>query len=136
MSKSISERMTVSAHPKCEAHVYQVMLTRDGKDNSPLPTHSRNWYQDSLSSKLLEMDAISSASPDHQFKENTRKLLDWQLFPFPLVNSSTGSPAWQTVTGLQPALTYKHCQGRALTPHCSLGIHGLEERRSSTFLIS
>lgn len=139
ITKSVSELMTVSAYPRCKAHVYQVMLARDGKHKSPLPTHSLNWYQDRLSSKLLQTDVISTTSPDHQFKGQTEKLLDWQLFPFPLLNSSTRSPAWQMVTGLHPVLTYvsiKHCQGRALTPRCSLRIHGLEERRSSTLLIS
>ena len=63
------------------------MLARDGEDKPPLPAHSLNWYQDGLSSKLLEMDAISTASPDHQFKGKTGKLLDWQLFPFPLQNT-------------------------------------------------
>jgi len=139
ITAAVSELMTISAHPRRKAHVYQVMLARDGEDKPPLPAHSLNWYQDGLSSKLLEMDAISTASPDHQFKGKTGKLLDWQLFPFPLQNSSTRSPAWHTVTGLHPVLTYvsiQHCQGRALTPHCSLRIHGLEECRSLTFLIS
>lgn len=139
ITKSISELMIISVYPRCKAHVYQVMLDRDRKDKSPLPPHSLNWYQDRLSSKLVESDAISTTPPDHQFKGKTGKLLDWQPFPFRLLNSSTRSPAGQMVIGLHPVLTYmsiKHCQGRALTPHCSLGIHSLEERRSSTFLIS
>lgn len=138
ITRSVSELMKISACPRCRAHVYQVMLARDGKDKSPLPTHSLNWYQDGLSSKLLEMDAIST-SPDQQFKGKAGKLSNWQLFPFPLMNSSTGASAWQTVPDLHPVLAYmsiKHCQGRALTPHCSLRIHGLEKCRGSIFLIS
>lgn len=50
---------------------------------SSLPTHSLNWYEDRLSSKLLEMDATSTTSDD-QFKGKTGKLLEWQLsFLFP-----------------------------------------------------
>lgn len=132
---SVSELMTISAHPRWKAHVYQVVLARDGQGKSPLPTRTLT----GLSCKLLQTNAISTTSPDHRFKGRAGKQLDWQLFPFPLLNSSTTSPAWQTVTGLHPVLTFvsiKHCQGRVLTPHCSLRIQSLEEHRSSTFLIT
>lgn len=101
ITTSVSELMTISAHPRCKAHVYQVVLARDGKRKPPLPAHSLI----RLSCNLLEMNAISTTSPDHRFNGREGKLLDWQLFPFPLLNSSTTSPAWQTVTGLHPVLT-------------------------------
>jgi len=73
------------------------MLVTDGKDRSLLPTQLLSWYLNRLTSSFPEMDASSTTSPPHWFKRKTEKLLDWQLFPFPLLNSSSGSPAWQTV---------------------------------------
>lgn len=137
ITKFISEPMTISAHPGCKAGVYQVMLARDSKNQVCLLTHWTGNKTGSPANCWKWMPPPPHLMISLKGKQESCWTGSSFLFPCwtPTPDSQPGRRL-QVFTHSQPTCCIRHCQERALTLHCSLRIHGLEERRSSTFLIS